>query len=95
MQILLSAEFFMTMDADTQLAILELMDAYGMPAYDQLLTEALVIAEQEGVDIEDLPTVEDIVVPETGENTALPIAASIVMLISAAGLWLSLKRRKA
>ena len=66
-----------------------------MPTYEELLTQALAIAEQEGVDIEELPSVEDIVVPETGENTTWPIAVSVVMLISAAGLWISFKRRKA
>lgn len=95
MQVLLSAEAFLALDTEMQIAIIELMDAYGMPTYEELLMQALAIAEQEGVDIEEFPSIEDIVIPETGENTVLPIAASVVMLISAAGLWISLKRRKA
>ena len=56
----------------------------GMPSYDELLAQALLFVDGGGEDT-----------PDTGEHTALPVAlATTAMVMSAAALWISRKRKQ-
>ncbi|MBP3435232.1 MAG: Ig-like domain-containing protein, partial [Clostridia bacterium] len=67
-----------------------LLEEYGQPTYDKLLTDALIIAEGGTPDGEEPGTDS----PDTGEGARTLPAAIAVVALSAAALWATRKRRK-
>ena len=67
-----------------------LLESLGQPSYDELLMESLLIIFGGEFDGEEPGTDS----PDTGEHTAMPAAVATAMLLSAAVLWISRKRKK-
>ncbi len=81
------AEYVWTHLTDERRAeINELLESLGQPSYDEMLADALIILE--GGDPSDDNS------PDTGEHSAMPALAATALLLSAAVLWTSRKRRK-